>query len=155
MSPAEISRGYDEGIVVRRWLGCWVDYAILIGSLVALRSTVGEETFRMMAIYWMAFLGLYFPLLEGLTGRTPGKLVAGTVVVDEFGARPGVRRATMRTVLRLLEGNPVLFGALPAGVVVWLSPTRQRVGDLAARTFVLKSSDRALLGMDGDAEPVA
>jgi uncharacterized RDD family membrane protein YckC len=96
-------------------------------------------------VVWLPMLVAYFPVLEGLTGRTLGKLVAGTVVVDELGFRPGILRATIRTAFRLVEVNPVIAGGLPAGLVAWFSVSHQRLGDMAARTFVLKKVDLPLL----------
>jgi uncharacterized RDD family membrane protein YckC len=63
-------------------------------------------------------------------------------VADRAGRRRlGIYRATIRSVLRLLVVNPLLFGGAPAGVVVCLTKTRQRLGDMVARTFVLKKTD--------------
>jgi uncharacterized RDD family membrane protein YckC len=45
----------------------------------------------------------------------------------------------VRTLLRLLEANPLLFGGLPAGVAILLSGRNQRLGDLAAGTMVVSA----------------
>jgi uncharacterized RDD family membrane protein YckC len=45
----------------------------------------------------------------------------------------------------LVEVNPILLGGLPAAAVVALSPTRQRLGDLVAGTYVLTAADAARL----------
>lgn len=80
---------------------------------------------------------LYYVLLEGLLGRTLGKLVTGIRVVDaESGARPGVVAALVRTVLRLIDG----LGAYLVGfVVVVNSERRRRLGDMAAKTLVVRA----------------
>jgi len=74
-------------------------------------------------------------------GRSLGKLVTGTVVVTEQGRMPGILRAIVRTVLRLIEVNPFLLGGLPAGIVVMVNGERRRLGDLAAGTFVIPYSE--------------
>ena len=87
----------------------------------------------------------YFPVSEGLWGRTVGKLVTGLVVVDSKGNRPGLLRATGRTVTRMIEVNPFLLGGLPAGLIVFASKRRQRLGDMLAGTYVIPKADLARL----------
>src|SRR5215831_6080973 len=43
-----------------------------------------------------------FVVLEGLCGRTVGKWIAGMVVVDYRGHRPGLLRAFVRNLLRIV-----------------------------------------------------
>ncbi len=78
---------------------------------------------------------------EGLTGRSLGKLLTGTVVVTEAGQVPGIPRAIVRTLARVLEANPFLLGGLPAGIVVLNSAHGQRLGDMAAKTYVVLAKD--------------
>lgn len=86
----------------------------------------------------LTYLG-YFFLFEATWSRTPGKYVQGLVVVDSSGGRCGWRRAAVRTLLRILEANPLLFGGLPAGLVIMASERNQRLGDLAAGTLVVSA----------------
>jgi uncharacterized RDD family membrane protein YckC len=88
----------------------------------------------------------YFPLTEGLFGRSLGKLATRTVVVNAAGENPGIGRAFVRTLLRIVEVNPLFLGGVPAGIVAAASKTRQRLGDMAANTFVLKQEHLRLLG---------
>ena len=81
----------------------------------------------------------YFFLCEALWSRTPGKYLQGLVVVDTSGGHCGWRRALVRTLLRVVEANPLLFGGLPAGVTILASKRNQRLGDLAAGTLVVSS----------------
>jgi uncharacterized RDD family membrane protein YckC len=79
---------------------------------------------------------LYYVLMEGLFGQTVGKLVCDIRVVDEeTGRLPGLGKAAVRTVLRLVDG---LFNYLVAFVVVLASGHRRRLGDMAARTLVVR-----------------
>jgi uncharacterized RDD family membrane protein YckC len=50
----------------------------------------------------------------------------------------GVRESLIRTLTRIIEANPLLFGGLPAGIVVMSSERRQRLGDTLAGTIVIK-----------------
>jgi uncharacterized RDD family membrane protein YckC len=86
----------------------------------------------------LAYLG-YFFLSEALWSRTPGKYLQGFVVVDPSGGRCGWRRALLRTLLRVVEANPLLLGGLPAGIAILASERNQRLGDLAAGTLVVSA----------------
>jgi uncharacterized RDD family membrane protein YckC len=83
------------------------------------------------------FVFAYFVLLEGYLGQTLGKLATGIKVVSEAtGATPGIAPAAVRTVLRLIDS---LFSYAVAFVTVLASAKRQRLGDLAARTLVVRT----------------
>jgi len=68
-----------------------------------------------------------------LWSRTPGKYLKGLAVVDAAGGRCGWRRALVRTVVKVVEANPLLFGGIPAGVVILVSRRNQRLGNLPRR----------------------
>lgn len=144
MSPEEISSSYDGWIVVRRWAASCLDLLFLAVLLVA-PLAFGDRVFFIAAGVWALFLTAYYPVFEGLTGRTFGKLLCGLKVVDAAGGKPGVKRALLRTLVRLVEVNPFLLGGIPAGIAVMTSRKRQRLGDAAAGTFVLKTEDLPLL----------
>lgn len=86
----------------------------------------------------LTYLG-YFFLFEALWSRTPGKYLQGLVVVGADGRRCGWRAALVRTLLRVLEANPLLFGGVPAGVAILASKRNQRLGDRAAGTLVVSA----------------
>ena len=79
----------------------------------------------------------YYVLLEGYLGQTLGKMAVGIKVVAEAtGQTPGIAAAAIRTVLRIVDG---LFAYTVAFVTVLVSDQRQRFGDMAARTLVVKA----------------
>lgn len=86
----------------------------------------------------LTYLCCFF-LSEALWSRTPGKYLQGLVVIDLSGGRCGWRRALIRTLVRALEANPLLFGGIPAGVAILTSGRNQRLGDLAAGTLVVSA----------------
>ena len=80
---------------------------------------------------------LYYVLLEGLLGRTVGKMVTGIRVVDEAtGAAPGLGKALIRTLLRVIDG---ILGYLVGFVIVVNSDRRRRLGDMAAKTLTVRA----------------
>jgi len=88
--------------------------------------------------WWALSCGVhtvYGIVMESLTQRTLGKMLVGTRVVSE-GAQP-VRfgQIVVRNLLRLLELLPPLW---LLGFLVVLSRNRQRLGDIFARTIVVR-----------------
>ena len=82
-----------------------------------------------------AYFGYYF-LLEGAFGTTVGKWKFGLTVHDLEGRRCSWGQALVRTLLRLIEVNPLL-GALPAALAIIFSRRKQRLGDMLAGTLVV------------------
>ena len=134
------------GLLVGRWLGAWIDLLVLtalffVPTLAARSLGVFDQQATNYLIIGSLFIcALYFPLLEGLWGRSIGKFVSGLRVVDKNGRAPGLGRALVRTVFRLIEVNPLLAGGVPAGLVVLFTKRKQRIGDLIAGTYVLRAS---------------
>jgi len=85
---------------------------------------------------YAVILGVYFVALEGLWGRTVGKLLTGIRVVRlDTGGPAGFGQVLVRTVFRVLDG---IGGYLVGFVVTVLSRRRQRIGDMAAGTLVVR-----------------
>ena len=78
----------------------------------------------------------YYVVLEAMTGKTIGKLLAGVrvVTVDE-GRRIGWRASLIRNAIRILDIQ--LFYLITA-ITVSSSRRRQRLGDRAAGTTVVR-----------------
>ncbi|MDR7277383.1 RDD family protein [Catenuloplanes atrovinosus] len=107
----------------------------------AAMETAGTATMWTMSpagtLLYAAFAIAYYVLMERLAGRTLGKMVTGIRVVDEAtGAAPSWGQAALRTLLRIVDG---LFGYLVAFVVVLTNDKRRRLGDMAAKTLVVRS----------------
>ena len=76
-------------------------------------------------------------IVAGLKGVTPGKLAVGIIVVDEQGQIPGVPKAIIRNLLYVVDALPYLVPYI-VGLVVALTTTgHRRVGDIAAKTYVV------------------
>jgi uncharacterized RDD family membrane protein YckC len=80
---------------------------------------------------------LYYVLLEGLFGRTVGKLVTGIRVIDaKTGRTQGIFTALARTLLRIIDS----IGGYPLGwIVVICNDRRRRRGDMAADTLAVRA----------------
>ncbi|GAA1634649.1 RDD family protein [Actinoplanes couchii] len=77
----------------------------------------------------------YYILLEGTTGRTVGKYATGIRVVSREGGSAGLVSAVVRTALRIIDG---LAGYLVGLIIVVNSGQRRRLGDMAAKTLVVR-----------------
>jgi uncharacterized RDD family membrane protein YckC len=88
----------------------------------------------------------YFVLLTGIFGQTPGKFVAGIVVVDREGRTPGVGVAIPREMI----GKFVSIIALGIGLL-WIlyDPSRQGWHDKIAGTYVVRKADAGVPGVLG------
>jgi len=90
-------------------------------------------------MFWMLLsagsYAAYCLIMELLTGRTAGKLLFGLQVVAEQGRRASVGRIVVRNLFRVIEVLPVFW---ILAFVMLLSRNRQRVGDIFARTIVVR-----------------
>lgn len=77
----------------------------------------------------------YYVVMETMYGGTVGKLALGLKVVKEDGSALDWQASIIRTLLRIVDG---LFFYLIGAILVWTSPTNQRLGDKVAKTFVVK-----------------
>jgi uncharacterized RDD family membrane protein YckC len=79
---------------------------------------------------------LYFTYLEGTSGQTLGKKLMSIKVTKEDGKQPTMTDAFVRTILRIIDGIAVY---LLGFIVVIASEKKQRIGDMAAHTIVVKA----------------
>jgi uncharacterized RDD family membrane protein YckC len=129
----------------RRLVGGLIDLAPLVGGFVAAnvvfaRSgqkfaahlTIDSPEFAFICAGLATYL-LLATVMELLTGRSLGKLVAGTKVAALDGRRPIASAVLIRNLLRIAD-----LAVFPLGFIL-LSPLRQRLGDMAAGTIVVRS----------------
>ena len=137
---------FDVHVTGRRVLAIIAD-GLLLGvlfsaiSVLARMAGIGEADAPLFAGYTWAggFFVLamaYYALMEGYRGQTVGKMLLGIRVVREDGGGvPGFKAALIRSLLRVVDG---LFGYLVGFVAVVASEKNQRLGDMAARTLVVR-----------------
>jgi uncharacterized RDD family membrane protein YckC len=81
----------------------------------------------------------YFVLLQGAYGQTVGKMAVRIKVVREDGSKISYIDAIVRTILALIDLIPYFIPYLLGAILIWTSDTKQRLGDRAAHTVVVKA----------------
>jgi uncharacterized RDD family membrane protein YckC len=82
---------------------------------------------------------LYFILLEGSYGQTVGKMIVKIKVVRDNGTKIEYADAAVRNILRVIDAIPFFIPYLLGAILIWTSDMKQRVGDRAASTVVVKA----------------
>ncbi|SNY62850.1 RDD family protein [Paractinoplanes atraurantiacus] len=144
---AYVSGGPDVRVTGRRVVATIIDGIVLsvIGNILAalfdFDVVVNDRDLTRLAtggnLLLFLVAALYYVLMEGYLGRTVGKMATGIRVIDGESGRtpPGAGKAILRTIFRIIDG---LFGYLVAFIVVLSSPRRRRIGDIVARTQVVR-----------------
>jgi uncharacterized RDD family membrane protein YckC len=144
--------GQDTQVIGRRVLATIVDVLLLgiVGSLLtapgALVDGWGSGQFSDAASGVLFSLGglaallvsfAYFTIMEGRYGQTLGKMALGIKVIRESdGQAPGIRAAVLRTLMRIVDS---IGSYLVAFVVTLVSDKNQRLGDMVAKTLVVRA----------------
>lgn len=150
-TPTPDLRGAGVG---RRFLATLVDgivfFVVVLGffavwgesggcdSAFNLTITSGDDTNSVCGapagFYGLLIFG-YYVVLEKLFGATLGKLLLGLRVRSLADEPVSWGAAIIRTILRVIDGILVY---LVAAIAVWSSARNQRLGDMAAKTLVLR-----------------
>jgi uncharacterized RDD family membrane protein YckC len=109
---------------------------LAIGFMIGIFAVVilgdGSEEFLNSPLLNLALflcLPIYYILMEGIFGRTLGKLITGTVVVDGFGNKPSFGKIIGRSFARLIPFEAFSF----------LGSTGRGWHDSLTDTYVVKS----------------
>jgi uncharacterized RDD family membrane protein YckC len=87
---------------------------------------------------------LYYVFLERLLGATVGKFIVGVRVSTADGYPIGWGASLTRNVLRVVDGIPFVIPYVVGAIAIWTGgTTRQRIGDRAAHTVVIRSGSRS------------
>ena len=132
--------------VGRRFLAVLVDSILLgivfgvIGALFgqsqASGGNVSVSLTGVPAMVTFVIFFLYFIVLEAVLGATLGKLLLGIRVVDVEGSRISWGASILRNILRIIDALP--FAYILGAILIWTSARKQRLGDRAARTVVVR-----------------
>jgi len=86
---------------------------------------------------YLLYLVIVQWIVQGMTGATLGKALFGIRTVDEQGQPPGLGKQFIRGVVWIIDG---LCDGLVAAIAILASKGHRRLGDMAAKTFVVRSS---------------
>ena len=147
-TPDHVVLRYDLAGAGNRGFAAVLDF--LLASLIAFTANVilseagafGEASFAVVAgltlIVALVLIWAYFILLEWLwNGQTIGKRVYRLRVINEDGSPAQFTAVLIRNLLRLVDFLPALYGVGVLAIV--LSSKSQRLGDLAAGTYVVRA----------------
>lgn len=90
-------------------------FGVLIGILTSLfgLASVGESIQELGDLAWniivIIFSIIYYTVMEGLFGRSIGKFITGTIVVDENGEKPSFGTIFKRSLCRLIPFDAFSF----------------------------------------------
>jgi uncharacterized RDD family membrane protein YckC len=147
--------------IIRRALSQVVDFFILlapaiIGALLLFPIFDMEKMFSsgpfpligigliLGEIFWGIFCLLAYSFLEGKWGATPGKWVVGIRALGTDLRPCGFGRALVRNLLKFIDG---FFNFTVGILLAALSENWQRVGDMAARTVVVRVRRQMILDL--------
>jgi uncharacterized RDD family membrane protein YckC len=89
-----------------------------------------------LAAVWLAYLVGVFVVERGLTGRTIGTMLTGLATVGEDGRPLGVGPAFVRSVAGIVDYLPCCVPVVGIATIA-ATPGHRRVGDMAARSYVV------------------
>jgi uncharacterized RDD family membrane protein YckC len=147
-TPDHVVLRYDLAGAGNRGFAAVVDF--LLASVIAFTANVilswigvfNEATFFLVGglalIVTLVLIWAYFILLEWLwNGQTIGKRAYRLRVINEDGSPAQFTAVLIRNLLRLVDFLPAFYGV--GVLVIVLSPKSQRLGDLAAGTYVVRA----------------
>jgi len=113
--------------------GAW----LLLASFVLKLSLSARSQDALLSLLPAAVIYfLYHPILEvALRGRTPGKRMAGLVLVNRSGGTPGTAALLIRNLFRLIDSLPAFY--VVGLVSCFFTANRVRIGDMAAGTLLV------------------
>lgn len=148
-TPDHVVLRYDLAAAGNRGFAAIVDFVIaslvFVGALfafglatTALGGQVLTPWFGVFVLVTFLVAWSYFVLLEWLwQGQTVGKRMFALRVIRDDGAPAGFMAVLIRNLLRIVDFLPALYGL---GLVMVIVSTRsQRLGDLAAGTYVVRA----------------
>lgn len=141
-----------EGIVfsqilagpVTRFLAWLVDLTCILGLLLALGVALAPLQLISPGLaaaagtlgYFLIGIGYGIACEWQWRGQTVGKRMFRLRVVDVEGLRLQFHQIVTRNLLRFVDSLPLFY--FLGGLVCWFNPKRQRLGDIAANTIVIR-----------------
>jgi uncharacterized RDD family membrane protein YckC len=97
------------------------------------------DTYAVLQIGIMTIMPfVYYIIMEAVQGATLGKMLLGIRVVKLNGSPIGWGQSITRNLLRIIDHIPYGIPYLLGAILIWSSPTKQRLGDRVADTVVVR-----------------
>jgi uncharacterized RDD family membrane protein YckC len=129
----------DLARILPRLLAAQGDFLLSAAFALFLASRFPDSARVMQGVAAFTFFFGYYFFSEWIFSATPGKFLAGIKVAQTNRQPITSGQSAIRTLMRIVEANPILLGALPAAASIVLSKQRQRLGDMLAGTVVVRS----------------
>ena len=132
-----------------RWLASLIDYIIFMACDTGCLLFFGKKTIDtdgvityhadgLPALAAIASWWVLLPVLEGLTGQTIGKAIFNIKTVKASGLEATIGACIVRHLFDIVDYFPFL--GIVGLMVASNNKLKQRVGDLVAKTIVIKSN---------------
>lgn len=76
--------------------------------------------------------------MEAMQGATVGKMALGIRVIKLDGSPMSWGESIVRNLWRIVDHLPYAIPCLLGALLIWTSPTKQRLGDRVAHTVVVR-----------------
>ena len=141
--PAPRPRANPDDARNRRVLAVLADNIVLLLGWLATVTLVNDGD-QISFVVWAVLITLvtfaYYAIPEALFGQTLGKALFDVRIVDNWGTQPSAGKVVVRTLMRWVDNVIVAIIAIN----VTGAGRRQRTGDIAAGTFVIRASQSPL-----------
>ncbi len=90
----------------------------------------------------IAFTSIFFYVLEGFTGQTPGKMILGITVANMNGEKATIDKLLLRAFIKIIGSFVGIIGFIIfIGCFLVLGEKKQALHDIICKTAVYKKSD--------------
>lgn len=131
--------------MIAQMLDWLIKLGVGLGLLLLLEPSRLGSTVLLVSLTLVSFFGyeLFFETIW--SGRTPGKRASRVRVVMADGSPVTFTAALVRSLLRIVDFLPTLYGL--GAILVFVTSKNQRLGDLAAGTIVVREPKAVEAGL--------
>jgi uncharacterized RDD family membrane protein YckC len=119
----------------------WIIAVVFPSSGVMTAGGDAWERFKHMgpgAVLQIIIPFVYYIVMEAMQGATVGKIALGIRVVKLDGSPMSWGESIVRNLLRIVDHLPYAIPYLLGALLIWTSPSKQRLGDRVAHTVVVR-----------------
>ncbi len=116
---------------------------------------VKDSNATLLNVLLLGYMIGIFVIIRGLSGRTPGTLMMGLRCVDGQGQPIGIGMALVRSIAGIVDYIPCCFFPLVGLIAMFTTKGHRRVGDMAAKSFMVEGSHQGPVVLPGVASPAA